>query len=200
MVKRSVKESLFFILIAALFFLGVKASEYWMDNSSTAKKWEDMTILIVGIILALLLAAVYYASKLNRCGEGFWEVSPAARCKGGPYMWQGDSETAKMCREMASSEAGRCSIASYNCPKGFIGQPRLPFYYTPLSGDGWENERCGHPVGCKCMLAESLPKDAAGFPGGWNDSNDGLAAWERLVPYDLNDPDRPKLCQKDCQN
>lgn len=178
MVKRSVKETLFFILVAVMFFLSVKIMEYW----KTQDKWADLKIIITGIILALILMAIYYWSHLHACGEGFWEVSPAARCKGGPYMWQGDSETAKMCREMASSDDGKCKIASYNCPKGYIGQPRLPFYYTPLSGDDWRNERCDKPTPCKCVLGEGPAE---------------LTAFERLVPFDdLTDSEAPQLCDR----
>jgi hypothetical protein len=56
-------------------------------------------------------------------------------------MWQGDSQSAKTCRDLSNTEAGRAEIGSYNCPKGQIGVPRVPFRYTPLSDDNWQDQR-----------------------------------------------------------
>lgn len=78
-------------------------------------------------------------------------VSDAALCKGGPYMWQGDSERSKMCRKMASTTAGRCAISSMNCPNGYEGLPTANFVYTPISDDNWQNPRCKKGrQGCSC--------------------------------------------------
>ena len=88
------------------------------------------------------MIALFFLAKLQSNEEGFWDVTDSAKCKGGPYFWQGDSKTSKMCREMASTPEGRIAISGYNCPIGFVGQPGLPFYYSPLSDDNWQNERC----------------------------------------------------------
>ena len=113
--------------------------------------WE-LCYTLLSLLFTLIMIGVYYFSKLNKTSseEGFWDVSAGARCKGGPYFWQGDSETAEMCREMAESPEGRCEISSYNCPTGYNGQPKLPFVYTPLSGDNYQNERCDDRPTCPC--------------------------------------------------
>jgi hypothetical protein len=139
MVKKSSKEITYFVLIFIMFYLGVKMSNYWINH---AKINPDVSILIIGVVVCLILASIYYFSGLSSNSENFWDITPAALCKGGPYMWQGDSETAKMCRDMANTPEGRCAISSYNCPSGYNGTPRIQFEYTPLSGDTWENERC----------------------------------------------------------
>jgi hypothetical protein len=66
----------------------------------------------------------------NNGKEKFWSPSKYSQCKGGPYMWQGDDENAKLCRELANTEEGRIGISSYNCPNGTVGQPKNPFWYT----------------------------------------------------------------------
>lgn len=69
-------------------------------------------------------------------------VSDEARCKGGEYMWQGDSATAARCRELASTGVGRCAIGKFNCPNSFIGRPQKLFEYTSQSNDQWKNTQC----------------------------------------------------------
>ena len=54
--------------------------------------------------------------KKDKNSEKFWDVSAAARCKGGKYMWQGSSPDAVRCRQLAESPQGRTMISSYNCP------------------------------------------------------------------------------------
>jgi hypothetical protein len=149
MAKRSAREVLYFVLMAVMFYLFVRMGQWW--NTHSKSKHPYVVLALLGCAFALFMAGMYYLSKLNKMNEeGFWDVSPAARCRGGPYMWQGDSETAKMCRKMAESPEGRCQIASYNCPTGYNGVPRLPFVYTPLSNDQWKNERCEPDKPQKC--------------------------------------------------
>ena len=71
-----------------------------------------------------------------------FEVTPGKLCRGGPYMWQGNSKKAKMCRRMAESKEGKKQINRYQCPSGFSGMPLNNWSYTPVSGPGWQNQRC----------------------------------------------------------
>jgi len=152
--KRIARETIFFILTLLLYFLSVKATQYWIHSSHLK---PDLAYFIVGIVFVMLIATVFYISKMNRCiGESFWDVAPAAKCRGGPYMWQGDSETAQACRAMADTPEGRCAISSYNCPTGYNGVPKLPFVFSPLSGDTWENEQCKDKGICGCPYDEGL--------------------------------------------
>lgn len=69
-------------------------------------------------------------------------VSVEAQCKGGSYMWQGDSVIARKCRALASTKEGQCAIGRYNCPSEFQGKPQKYFEYTAQTNDQWKNEQC----------------------------------------------------------
>lgn len=139
MVKRSSRQVIFFVLVFLMFFLAVKIGQLWLARLSNLN--HDIIFIIIGLAYTCSIIGFYYLAKINTSSEGFWEVSPAARCKGNWYMHQGDSESAKMCQEMAETPEGRAEISSYNCPTGYIGVPKVPFVYTPLSDDNWQDER-----------------------------------------------------------
>lgn len=141
------RRTMFFTLVFLIFFLVVKLQGYWMDGDNYD---PTVTSILIGCIYTLIIIILYYIAGLN-CSEGFWDVTPSAKCKGGSYMWQGDSETAKMCRELDSTPEGKCQIGAYNCAKGFNGVPRLPFVYSHLSDDQYRNERCVDKESCGCQ-------------------------------------------------
>jgi hypothetical protein len=158
--KKEKREIVFFALVFLFFYLAVK---YIDQNSKT--KLEDQTILSGGIMFIIAVICIYLLSNLSlHSEEGFWDVSDYAKCKGGPFFWQGDSPTSKMCRELASTPEGRIGISGYNCPTGYVGQPGLPFYYTPLSNAEWKNERCDDkavPLGIDqglCSMEKQIPE------------------------------------------
>ena len=137
--KRLSREVIFFILLFLLFFLGVQVGKFWSNTPKAP--CQDVIYIVVGLGYVCVMIGLYYLAKLNGSQESFWDVSPAARCKGGKYMWQGSSPDAVMCRKLANSPKGRAAIAAYNCPKGFIGVPKAPFTYTALSDDDWRDAR-----------------------------------------------------------
>lgn len=147
--KRSTREILFFILVFLLFFVVAKTGNDYVNKNINWNR--NVAFITIGIIFTLIVIAFFSIAKLQ-CpeAEGFWDVSPFAKCKGTNYMWQGDSDEAKYCRELAETPEGRCGISSYNCPKGYNGQPNLPFQYTPISNDDWQNERCENKPACGC--------------------------------------------------
>ena len=157
--KRSVREIVYFFLVFLLFFLAVKLTQFWVEKSDMPC---DIAYIIVGLVYTLIMVALFFLAKLQT-KEGFWDVSEAAMCKGGPFFWQGDSHTSKRCKELASTPEGRVAISGYNCPIGYTGQPTLPFQYTPLSDDKWENERCEDIPNCPlvdvgmCSLEKQIP-------------------------------------------
>lgn len=145
--KRSRREVLFFILVFLLFFIVSKACCRHIQTNLNINR--NISFLVFGAIYTVVIIFCYWVAQLFCSNsEGFWDVSPFAKCKGTQYMWQGDSAEAKLCREMADTTEGRIGISSYNCPKGYNGQPSLPFYYTPLSDDNYENERCENKPQC----------------------------------------------------
>lgn len=151
--KQSARRAIFFVLIFVLFFIGYKGIEF----SKGYLPWPiDMVYLLVGAIFTLIIVGIFYLAKMDKTTstENFWDVSLGAQCRGGPYFWDPESELGKKCLEMASTPAGRCELASYNCPTGFNGLPSLPFEYTPSSDDTWHNERCDKKPNCGCPFDE----------------------------------------------
>ena len=139
MVKRSTRQIIFFCLIFLIYFLSVKGGQYWVSHAE--KLDGDLAFIVVGLGYTAIIVSLYFFAKLDPSSEGFWDITPAATCKGGSYMWQGDSPSAKTCQDLSKTETGKAQIGSYNCPKGQIGVPRVPFQYTPLSDDNWQDQR-----------------------------------------------------------
>lgn len=146
MLTRTTRQAIFFSLMFLLFFLSIKLKHFWADKMNLN---PDLLLMVSAAMYILVMIAIYYLANMS-CEEGFWDITPAKLCMGGAYMHQGNSPEAKMCQEMASTPEGRCQIASTNCGTGFIGQPRLPFEYTPLSDDKYENRRCDDTPACGC--------------------------------------------------
>lgn len=144
MLTRKTRQALFFVLIFLLFILGTKTNQLWVKHTSVS---FDVSMVIIGILFTLVVVALYYLSDLDDNCEN-WDVSASAFCKGGPYLWQGDSFSARYCRSLANSPKGRYQIASHNCPTGYKGAPKIPFMYTPLSNAQWKNERCTKTTAC----------------------------------------------------
>jgi hypothetical protein len=147
MVKMN-KEALFIVFAIVLFYIVTYMARVCVHNMYYN---PEACYILSALIYVFILMAVCKASGLKNTSEGFWDVSDYAQCKGGPYFWQGDSPVAKRCRELANTPEGRCGISSYNCPTGYVGTPKLPFYYTPLSDDQWKNEQCEDKPTCPCQ-------------------------------------------------
>jgi hypothetical protein len=137
--KRNTREILFFMASFLLFFLMVKLNDFWIGKFMMN---QDVILSVSALCFTLVLVGVYYIANLHSLSENFWDVSPGAQCRGGPYTWQGNSERSKMCRSMAETPEGRAVISSYSCPSGYNGVPKIPFVFAPLSGDDWKNEQC----------------------------------------------------------
>lgn len=149
--KQNTTEAIYFLCLLLLFFLACKAQQMWQSKLNLRP--VELSYVLFGIVFTLCAAILYYVSNVRNCSssETFWDVSDAAKCKGGPYFWQGNSENSVRCRAMASTPQGRCDISSYNCPTGYNGQPKIPFVYTPVSDDSWKNERCDDTPACTCQ-------------------------------------------------
>jgi len=138
--KRSSRELIFFALLFLIFFLSVKTGKFWTTSGNAPS--EDVVYLLIGISYMCIMIGIFHLANLSKSpSEPFWDISPAAKCKGGKYMWQGSSAAAVKCRELADSPQGRAMISAYNCAKGFIGVPKKPFQYTALSDDNWQDKR-----------------------------------------------------------
>lgn len=163
--KRSSRQLIFFTLLFLLFFLSVKTGKLWTRSEKAPS--QDIIYLVIGLCYTCIMIGMYYLAKLDskvgNSEEPFWDVSPAAKCKGGKYMWQGSSPDAVRCRELAKSPQGRAMIASYNCPKGFNGIPKVPFVYSSLSDDNWQNQRTEDSPDIELTDTGSLATQTAQF-------------------------------------
>ena len=98
-------------------------------------------IILVIVLTALLLGRVLYRNK-----DSFrFEVTPAKKCRMGPYMTQ-SGETHELCEKMRSTEEGRAEIARYSCACGGHKGSPLHMEFTPMSNANWENEMCTKPI------------------------------------------------------
>jgi len=157
--KTVAREVIFFVLIFLLFYLGCKAVSFWRSNKIVN---FDVATLIVGAVITLIVIAIFYLAKMNQeSNDGYkpFEISPGALCRGGPYMWQGDSERAKMCRKLAASPAGRCELSRFNCPNGYNGMPSVPLDFTSNSNSCWKGVDCDEKQktgNCNCSQSCSM--------------------------------------------
>lgn len=158
--NRTKREIIFFVLVFLVFYLAVKFSEYFLQKTNMKGDFGHLTI---GLIYTLAIVALYHLANL-KTSEGFWDVSLPAKCKGGPFFWgNGETELSKQCREYSQTPEGKIALSGYNCPIGYVGQPGLGFYYSPLSDDNWKNTRCKDTPNCPlvdtgdCSLTKQIP-------------------------------------------
>lgn len=169
MAKKSTKQVLFFVLMLVLFYLALRLANYW--NKVSTKMNQHVAYIAVAIAYTAVMIGMYYMADLENTSEGFWDITPAAKFKGvNWYNCQGDSPEAKECRDMLESPEGQCAIAAYSCPTGYVGTPKIPFWYTPLSDDQWQNARCKDEQTCSC----SPNVNSRGSP----------TAFQRTMPFD----------------
>lgn len=161
-----IREVIFFILIFLLFYLATKSGH--ILNRRYPQFNTELLTAIVGVVFTLIIVAIFYLAKLNENIDGYkaFNLSPGAICKGPSYLFQGDDQTSKMCRQLASTADGRCQIAQYNCPNGYVGEPKNLKYweYTSNSDSEWNGVQCKgnhvdkkyyerpHPPSCDCGL------------------------------------------------
>ena len=160
--KTKLRETIFFILIFLLFYLSTKAEQFL--NKKYQNINEDILIIGVGAVFSITVLIIFYLAQINKITDNYkaFTISPGAMCRGGAYMFQGDDPQAKMCRDMAKTPEGRCEIAQFNCPNGFVGMPKntSEWEYTSNSDSNWNGVKCkgtnvdkahyDHPTDCGC--------------------------------------------------
>jgi hypothetical protein len=127
----TINRVLFFIILGISFAIFFIATRHFY--SGTPLK-QGSVVTIASIIFSLFFAGYIQLTGLLK--EGY-NHGPRL-CRGGPYMWQGDSPRAKYCRELASTPEGDAQINRYECGKGMVGMPGKGFKFRTIS-DG----RCG---------------------------------------------------------
>lgn len=146
MVKKNVRETIFFVSLFFFFYLMVLARDFYERKGMN----PTISTLIAAGIYTAIAVGVFFLAKLNDSIDSYraFEISPGALCKGGVYMHQGDSPEAQMCRAMAQTPEGRNELAAYNCPTGYIGQPGRQFVYSSDSNDNWKSDKCTDKPKC----------------------------------------------------
>jgi hypothetical protein len=141
------KQIIFFVFISLFYTFMLVATNQLTKTSPTLSVTSIMIYIFSAMVF--LLAIFGYIEVAKLFPESYhYQTSPGKLCQGGAYMMQGNSTRAKMCRQMASTQAGKDEISRYNCGVGYHGMPGGGFKYTPISNDCWENERCNNPSSC----------------------------------------------------
>ena len=146
------KQIGFFVLVIMLYYI---TTFFISKKSIDSTKVSTPLIILSSIILSLSLYGYlqlvhpfnsssqgYQYKKLSSKDKSQLSITPAKLCRGGAYTWQGNSDRAKMCRDMASTQEGKDSINRFECGSGYTGVPRDEFKFTPDSNSSWKNERC----------------------------------------------------------
>ena len=80
---------------------------------------NKISLPIVIIFSVIVSVGIYYFYREN------FEITKGKLCRGGNYMFQGNSKLSNMCNELPEEEKCR-----YQCPKGFHGLPRRNWNYS----------------------------------------------------------------------
>ena len=136
----SVNKVVFYVMLGFFFIVFFFATTFFYSNSKNTIS-KGFSVLIASIVFSLFFAGYTQLTGLFKSEGYFLEPGPKM-CRGGAYMWQGDSEKSKFCRKLASTPEGAAEIASYQCGKGYTGIPGNKFEDTPMSNDQWRNEMC----------------------------------------------------------
>lgn len=133
------KEILFLFLYWLLLIIFIKVS--------INRKFNNLYIIITSLFFIILLKGMLEIR--DRTKDNFtFEVTPAKKCAGGPYMYSSDKKLQEECSKITNEE-----MAQVACGQGFHGRPDH-FDFTPLSNSKWENERCssGYNENEPCVL------------------------------------------------
>lgn len=145
----TINKVIFYILLGVCFIIFFISTKHFYTGSAVR---QNIILLTSAIIFSLFFVGYSQLSGIFKESSGYsldYCPSPEAKlCKGGSYMWQGDSNRAKFCRHLASTQEGLDLINSYDCGAGFTGMPGKGFQFTPISNNCWKNERCDTPASC----------------------------------------------------
>ena len=153
-VSKTISEIGFFVLAFVLYlaFILTTKDSICKFNSSNGSK---VVVMFMALIYTLAMFGYLKIFKpfdkesyMFRKHNSSWGITPEKLCKGGPYMWQGNSPRAKMCKNLYSTQEGRDKINRYECGAGYTGMPGKNFRFTPVSDGNWNNARCNTQHSC----------------------------------------------------
>lgn len=139
----SSKEIIFFVLTFVVLFFFSKGA---LLMGPKMKIGNTVSLLVMSFFGALFLMLVYKFAKIAYCqADGFhFEVTPAKKCEGFPYMQTSNPELLDYCDKLLSNPQGRKDYDMVNCGGAYVGRP-VKFDRTPMSNDKWENEMGNNP-------------------------------------------------------
>lgn len=133
---------IFFVMLGLVFMFFFYFTGFFYlktDHNSPSKKM--IIVFISSVLFSLFFFG--YTHLTNLFKKESFHFSPGAKiCRGYPFMWQGSSEKAKYCQNLASTPEGKKEIDSYECGNGYNGLPGNSFEFTPMSNSMWKNEMC----------------------------------------------------------
>ena len=131
MINSSNDKKIAFIMLISVcyFFFNITTSKFIKTSAVTDTK----KILFVSTLLfAFLTYVLIDITGIIRAEEAYKPVNIDPRlCQGGPYMWQGDTDRAINCRQLASTPEGLAQIQKLSCGSGYSGMPLNDFDFTP---------------------------------------------------------------------
>ena len=139
----SKKENLFFALVFCMVLVSGMITDLIHKHFSLLPFFA--ILIMVTIICLIILILVYNGAKVCHYDNFHFEVTPAKRCDGGPYLTQSGPDH-KMCEELLSTEKGRQEYNTYNCPGGLCYGRPLNMEITSASNALYENTMCRPPI------------------------------------------------------
>lgn len=145
----NVKQIIFFLIVYCLLVYSMSLP-FRMINFKLTK---EIYLMFAGISI-ILLSAVFISYKglgiatCKQVDNFHFEVTPAKKCEGYPYMQSSDPKLLQFCTDLLSTPKGVDEYDSVNCCGGcgYVGRPLATFEYTPESNSKWENERCSQKI------------------------------------------------------
>lgn len=139
----TVNRTFFFLMLGFFFIVFFLATVYFYSKTDYESTLSRGTI----VVLAAIVFSLFFVGYTQLTGvlktEGFDYTIPSSKlCRGGSYMFQGDSDRSKFCRNLASTPEGLAEINSNECDTGMVGIPGNGFVDTPMSNSFWKNEMC----------------------------------------------------------
>lgn len=137
-----ISKLLFTVVVASMFYTFVY---YRIPSKISLFKGSNKNLAITSVIFSGIVYGVLVLANIwdRESYKAFPSLKPNM-CRGGSYMWSGDGEFSKMCRDAKNSPEGRCAIASANCagPGSMRGQPKNFPKYSSNSDSNWKGIPC----------------------------------------------------------
>ena len=110
---------------------------------------KDINIhLLIGSLGILFVVILMTANKLVKpdTKDNYQDFEPSLRsvCKGGKYMWQGDTPLDRACRAMYDNPALEKTIRNPDTTYMRGAKPYADFEFDPIINDNFEFVRCAN--------------------------------------------------------